>query len=174
MKEYTEMKSKPIIEDYLNLMFKLYSAEASKEQFEQMRAKIFALVDACPEDAQVDIRISAQYRLGRVAGKKAVVNRKNPVSIKTFIKHGMVVPDDVTFLSIIGKPFIKLANGTKLIVSKGNETLFEEKIIVCDTDEIIGKYPNLEKDESIKAFTIEDIEDFSNIIKVDHEKKFEL
>lgn len=174
MKKNTEMRSKPIIEDYLLLIEKLYGLPASQAQFEAIRAKIFALVDSCPANAEVGIRITSQYRLGHEKGNKGVTHRNNPVSIKTFIKNGFVVPDDIRSLTITGKPFIKLANGTKLIASPSNEVLFEEKIIIGDAEALKDKYPDLETNDSVKVFTIEDIADFSNLIKIDYDKKFEL
>lgn len=164
MKPFVEEKSKPLIEDYLVMMKRLYEFEATKEDFEKARQQIFKIVDTFPASAQIDLEVVIKYRLGRETSKSGVTKYMKPIPIKKFITRGVTLPDDITSFEIAVKPIITMKNKTRTRMPQ-NEIVDQRKIIIGEVDELRGKYPKFEENNSVQAFTIEDIEDFSKLIR---------
>ena len=90
------------------------------------------------------------------------------------VEKGVLLPDDVTSFEIIAKIMVT-KNGKKEYFNKKEDMVFNHRILLTDevetkkhVEKIIGK-----KSENVKAFTREDFNNFSKLIKI-KEKEEEL
>lgn len=170
-----EVKVKSVKERYLDVYKefcdKLYGVDRDYTNTEEFKKYVACVETASKKYGEdFDVMITIKHRFGdfKLRGIDSYVKPKSMLEI---VQKGVTLPDDVNSFEIVARIMVT-QNGSKRFFNKKEDVVFSHRILLTDdvenkkvVEKLVGKSVD-KMDKNIRAFTREDFNEFSKIIKI--------